>query len=290
MPYYLEKGPVLTLIEKYINRSVPGKRAVLEKLRAAERAAAGPGVDWVKDALPDLWADPAFDAVPKTFPHVLEHWLGFQQNPVTEVWSPAGHATTGYWKDYEGNVNAILLAAFRWALEMALGLMPSETGPGLNPPARIELFWICSAAWFETWVVQRPTPSGQRLVSVIFVTPTHTNAQVSTTPVATSPTTRAGLGHPVPSTERDYELVSAPPAPPRGVPAAVGRDYATWVVTHRRHNLMTTPGNKVKITNTGSETLGVIPAAGGAIWQGSGGPVIVSPSVPAGGAPHTGVI
>ena len=74
--------------------------------------------------------------------------------------------------------------AFRWGLEVSLGLMPHEERPGRRDPADIELFWVCGIHWFEAWVVQRPTTHGGRLVSIIFVTPPHEGATVASSPAA----------------------------------------------------------------------------------------------------------
>jgi hypothetical protein len=289
MPYYLEKGPVLTLIETYINGASPGKRKLLKDLRIAEaNAPASP--DWVTDVLPDLWRDPAFTYVPNITNHIIEHWFGMKKQGGQWRLPQPPEPTTGEWIDYKGDVNAIVRRTLRWALEVSLGLMPGEEGPGRPDPARIELFWLCGFNWFEGWVVQRPAGPGGRVVSVIFATPTHEGSEVAKSPIAHVNTTMGGASaHAVPSRQNDYEVVgfpvaSAAPPPPR--PRAVDRPYGTWVVTHGRHltsdelvnNATPSPMATTTVAPTMAEYTGVDPV------------VLLSPSVPAGGVPYDGVI
>ena len=288
MPYYLEKGPVLTLIETYINRSEPGKRKLLKALRDAENAPDSP--QWVLDTLPQLWADHAFTKAPYITRHIIEHWFGLYEQE--GLWAPRDPPTptTGEWIAYKGDVNAIVRRTLRWALEVSLGLLPGEEGPGRPDPALIELFWLCGFNWFEGWVVQRPAGAGSRVVSVIFVTPPHRGAEVAKSPIAHVDGTMAGASAlAVPSREDDYEVVTfpvatTPPHPPR--PKAVDRPFATWVVTHSRHvtpaelpdNTMPAPIGELSDPPNLAEYTGVDPV------------VVLSPSVPAGGVPYDGLV
>jgi len=293
MPYHLEKGPTLGLIETYLNRA--DKRGVLKALRALE-ADDPDGVGWLETVLPELWDDEAFKKAPTGArgmrEHIIKHWFGYDGTS-GGPWTPGrpAPARTGNWIGYHGDVNRIVRRTFRWGLEVALGLMPDEDRPGRADPAAIELFWVCGVHWFEGWVVQRPTPHGGRLVTIIFVTPAHEGATVASSPLATSPTTRvAGLPNAVPSTEDHYEQVAFPPAAaaagPPARPRAVDRPYATWVVTHERHNRLFPLKNNALGAAVG------LPLAPPTLadYEGVGGPVVVSPSMPAGGVTYDGWI
>src|SRR5918993_5500209 len=142
MPYYLEKGPVLTLIETYINRPHPGQHKVLQVLRDAETNAAAapasavPATGWL-NVLPDLWKDPAFKKMPGITDHIVDHWFGLERGAAGWELPDSSLAETGLWIDYRGDVLGIVRRTLRWALEVSLGLMPDETGPGPSSPARI---------------------------------------------------------------------------------------------------------------------------------------------------------
>jgi hypothetical protein len=290
MPYHLEKGPVLTLIETYINKPQPGKRQVLSALRQAESSApASP--KWVLDALPTLWSDPAFVKVPGITDHIIEHWFGLEKQGTEWVAPSPPKPTTGEWLDYKGDVHTIVRRTLRWALEVSLGLMPGDNGPGRPHPAPIELFWLCGLQWFEGWVVQRPTGNGGRTVTVIFVTPTHLGAEVAKSPIAHVAKTMSGTSaHAAPSKENDYEVVMFPPdpavAPPPPRPKAVDRPYGTWVVTHSNH----VRPDELKNNSEPSVMGGVTDPPTLAEYTGVDPVVVLSPSVPAGGVPYNGVI
>jgi hypothetical protein len=285
MPYYLEKGPVLTLIETYVNKSAAIKWDVLKKLQQAETSL--PSSDWVNDVLPDLWRDHAFTKAAHTPLHIREHWFGY--NADGTPWPSASSRTTGYWHGYKGDVNAIVLLALRYALQVAFEVTPGSnaatgTDPPTNNPAPVELFWVCATNWFEAWVVQRPGPTGGRVVSVVFTTPPHEGAEVAKSPIATAASTMPTTpgGHAVPSKELDYELVGTPPSALGLRPVAVERPYATWVVTHSQHVLTEM---SVLANNSVGKDLGDTTPATFAVYEGLGDTVIISPSLPAGGVP-----
>jgi hypothetical protein len=288
MPYYLEKGPMLLLMENAVNQSPAVRRDALEVLRRAEGQPQS--IDWVDQVIPAFWA---LDAVAKfpnpLYAHVLEDWFGYVQDPQTQEWHPGQGQTTGYWVDYQGDVNSIVRRALIWALEMSLGLAHTDADPHTQQPvvhlqaAPVELLWICNTNWFETWVIQRPTGVNNRLVTVLFATPGHLGAEVSKTPIASSLTVLpGGASHAIPSIEADYQWVNSPTAnaafgPPQIQPAE--RDWATWVITHRQHTAVTVVDNTVA---TGMGEILVLRTR----YTGLGSPVIVSPSLPAGGVTH----
>jgi hypothetical protein len=296
MPYHLEKGATLRLLELYVNKPRPEMRSMLDQLRAAAGSAT-----WLGDAVPDLWQDPRFSFSPAgsgtaTRDEIITKWLGFVPDG-SGGWVPGAGDTTGYWIAYKGDVSEIMRRAFVWALELSLGLAPGGTGPGRQQPWKVEFFWKCPGPWFETWVVNRPVnkrgSEHRGLISVVFMTPSHDLSNVAESPIAEHAKAMvAGTGHPVPSWQDDYEQLGEPfPDPsvtgrPR-VPAE-DRRYATWIVTHADHQ---TTGAVDVTTNTtefadfaewGIPTLN--------IYEGVGDVVIVSPSMAAGGVRQDGTV
>lgn len=313
MPYLLEKGGTLRIFEEYLNTARPQRRAFLEVVRNSHRANNVAGqLDWFVQGPPGLWADPRFalKAVPPSDPpwtgaqerdQLINWWFGFQRNnagqwvtyrsPLRSAGSPP---TTGFWIAYEGEVHRIVCAAVRWALELSLGLGPNDNRPGRDDPLPVEFFWKCLAPWFEAWVLRRPTDgaAGKGLVSVVLVTPTHDGANVSESPIATSPTVvPLGDGSGVPSTGRDYEVLAVDATPgdagAGAAPMAPNRKYAMWVVTHTNQEKS---GAVTVIDNAGDSDIADwgIPVLG--CYKGKGRIVVVSPSMAAGGIKHDGSV
>lgn len=290
MPYHLEKGATLRVLEQYLNGSRTQRRQLLATLRDP---AVGPD-QWLGQGLPNFWADPRFNSSPQgsgaaVLNDVKTRWFGYEQQGAG--WGPvADKETTGYWIAYQGDVATIMRRAFRWAIELSFGLEPGEEGRGRLDPWDIELFWKCPAPWFEAWVVERPV-NGSGLVSIIFVTPSHEYSNVSESPIATAPHSMvANATHPVPSTEDDYEVLGRPnPAAPANRPRvpASDRRWSTWVVTHENHK----PTGMVEIT---SNTVYADFAEWGIprmrIYRGVGDVVVVSPSMAAGGVKQDGAV
>jgi hypothetical protein len=273
MPYHVEKGPTLTLIEKHLNASTLGNKVgILGRMRVQDDADSQTS-DWLRLAMPSLWQDATLlSRAPDTRTRIEQAWFGI------------GDGAGATWVGYSGDVNRIVRRGLRWALEVSLGLTPYDPLPPLpSAPAGapIELLWICGIHWFETWVIQRPGPQGGRIVTVIFLTPAHEGAVVSTTPLATAATTRSSGAYPVPSREPDYLEVAFPPVDT----TAVARGHASWVVTHAQHTPYELLTNNAKGTRLGAQQAPAL-----AYYVGSGGPVVVSPSVPAGGVPRTGTL
>jgi hypothetical protein len=154
MPYHLEKGPTIRLLEQHLNGTADEMRAMLDGLRAS------PGsVAWVLTAIPGLWDDARFNHSPlgsgaAVRDNLLRDWFGFEESG--GAWVPEGGDTTGYWIAYQGDVNEIVRRTLQWALEQSLGIAPGEKGPGRDDPWPIEIFWKCPSPWFEGWVVTRP--------------------------------------------------------------------------------------------------------------------------------------
>jgi hypothetical protein len=301
MPYHLEKGPTIRLLEQHINASAEDMRAMLDAMRASTGS-----IDWVLTGIPGLWDDPRFAHSPlgsgaAVQENLIRNWLGYELT--AGVWQPGAGPTTGYWVAYQGDVNEIVRRTLTWALEQSLGLSPGDTGTGRDDPWAIEIFWKCPTPWFEGWVVTRPVDgragagerAGERrgLVTVIFMTPSHLGANVAESPIAHSATTLPpGISHAIPSWQDDYEVLGEPHPDPAGFPGRplitppIDRPFSSWIVTHRDHM---TVGEVDVTTNTAAAADFAdwgIPLL--SVYAGQGDVVIVSPSVAAGGVPADG--
>lgn len=295
MPYHLEKGPTLRIVEQYLNGGQPVMRQLLNVLRNSVGT-----LDWIENGLTSLWDAPQFSGSPSgsgaaARDEIVTKWFGYS--------NPAGPkdpgTTTGYWIAYDGDVAEIVRRTLCWALEVSLGLEPADNGAGRPVPWPIELFWKCPVPWFEGWVVTRPAPGGHAsaccgatgTVTVVFMTPSHVGANVSESPIATSATAQPDpTKHPVPSWQDDYEVLGeAVPLPGRPRVRAVDRPHATWVVTHANH--LTDQGNVIITSNTAEPSDFAdwgIPQL--SIYRGDGDVVVVAPSLPAGGVTFDGSV
>jgi hypothetical protein len=171
MPYYLEKGPMFSVIEDYLNADTSRAVATLRELR---KSPGDPGYL-------ELWQMPAFGSTnltakppPPYADDFRDKWLGMGPNG----------AADSMWDNYEGDVNGITRLTIRRALEVALGV-PFDAAEVPEAPRQhwpIDLFWKCAQNWFEGWVTHRQlstgppgggksaTPRGH--VVVVFATPT----------------------------------------------------------------------------------------------------------------------
>lgn len=297
MPYHLEKGVTLRLIEQHLNGKRPEMVTKLLALRKEKTPL------WVRDLAPELWQKTAFQELRQMSgadvrTHIFEDWFGFKAPAAEGVptsWPETSRlpGCTGHWIAYNGKVAEIVRNALIWALELALGIAHGahpDTADASAPPREIELFWKCPCPWFEAWLVCRPAGP----VTVFFLTPSHYGSNVAESPLAQPPSAVSGAatassGHPVPNSGRDYEQLIDPPEGSATTSLAHKRDYATWIVTHRNH--IATPD---LVTTTTSTTTTADFAEWGIpqlnIYRGTEEVVTVAPSFTAGGVTRDGKI
>lgn len=234
MPYYLEKGPMFSVIEDYLNADTP--RAV-DTLRELRKADTDPGYL-------ELWEFPAFDSQnlaakppPSYAIDFRDKWLGMD---------PSG-LVPSMWSNYEGDVNGITRLTLRTALEVALGVASDSATVPDAPPRHwpIDLFWKCGQNWFEGWVTHRRLgtgpPVGQQNatardghVVVVFATP----AEGST--IFDRPADHALI-----STSADFAE-----NPTSIVVNGVEREAGLMVVTHRHNQAQ--PSGSIAVIPVGS--------------------------------------
>ncbi len=299
MPYHLEKGPTLRLLESALNGLTKTQlRQRFQRLNAEDTS-----LDWLFGE--EVWADTAFERGPNVngaavVDRIAREWFGYAAQE-DGSYTPQQTPTTGYWIAYQGAVDKVVRRTLAWAVQIALGLESDGTGPSRSTKWEIELFWKCPSPWFEGWVISRPVqppPAGgggkrlnRGLVTVIFMSPPHEGSNVAESPIAVSPKpTKAGIPYRVPSWQADYEQVwpRSQQWPPDKQPRAVDRQYGTWVITHRDH---VKTGTVVLTTNPAVPTDYAdweIPQL--AIYSGVEPVVVVSPSMPAGGVEHDGTV
>ena len=286
MPYHLEKGPLLRIIERHIN----GDRSAMETRLQRLNDRTLPPLAWLAGT-GALWGNAAFDKPgaqpgPTVMENIATEWFGYSRDPQGN-WQPPNPAaeTTGYWIGYKGDVEDIVRGALAWALELAL----AKGGNAVGAPWPIELFWKCPTPWFEAWVAVRPgADESSGSVTVTFMSPSHHGAIVARSPIATSPVASPpGCSHPIPSTQDDYELLGQHPHPVKHRPrvAATSRRYATWVVSQEEHDIEGIPPDM--FTAIAAE-FGELRIPQLARWTGVGNVVVVAPSMAAGGVKHNG--
>ena len=118
--------------------------------------------------------------------HIWEHWLGYTPASFGGVAVPAPGNTTGWWKGWQGDADAILKATFATALKVALGYPSAVSQADLvafkaaeTPTPRwwpVDTLWACGGPLFQgyiEWRSRRECPTTDRggHVTVILATP-----------------------------------------------------------------------------------------------------------------------
>lgn len=262
MPYHLEKGPILSVLESFANDDVNRRKAALAALRANTPLVQVGVVDSTT-----LKGGP-HPTVAALVAHINQHWFGMTKAAdgswqPQAAFDPAQPATTGHWQHYHGPVEQILRETLIRAAEVSLGIDHGAPIPA-KPPQQwpVEFFWKCPQPWFEGWVTWRSHGGGQGQVTVILATPADTGVV---------------LDSPLNGRDRVKNPTSI-----RGRRGQVARQ-GMWVVTATQHTQVTT-------TTTRPGPLGqwVLPMS---MWLGTGPVVTVAPSeqdggVAAGGRPY----
>ena len=162
MPYYLEKGPMFSVVEDYFNADDERATAALTMLRIEDPADPG---------FVELFDMPPFSSTNLTAKPPPPYWQDFRDKWLGK--GPDGQAGM-MWSNYEGDVDLITRRTMRNALEVALGVDADETVPE-HPPRHwpIDLYWKCGQNWFEGWVTYRRfgDQPEQGHVVVVFATP-----------------------------------------------------------------------------------------------------------------------
>ncbi len=252
MPYYLEKGPMLSVIESYVNDDVAHAVTMLRALRIP---AGGLGHT-------ELWDLAPFKASTLVGKPGNPYWQDFR-----DKWCGKGpNLWNGVmWIDYVGDVEGITRLSIRRALETSLGVGTNDDVPD-RPPRHwpLDLYWKCGQNWFEGWVAYRRWGTGARdgHVALTFCTPSEGSIIVD----RPASHVRLHLGP-------DFEV-----DPPNTLHNGLEREAGLMVVTHR-HN-KATPRFQVPVTGIGQPFNVVLNPT---VYVGEQGLVVVAPAEADGG-------
>jgi hypothetical protein len=191
MPYHLEKGPYLSVIESYVNDQASGVTRIVA------------AIGFLRQTPPNFLAtappvtSPAVAPPPPTQPPFLPEsigrlWQGMRQaaNGTWTIRQPPYDATnnlqTGYWNVWYGDAERLIATTLLRALELQIGIMPNAPVPDPSAVTRhwlLNLLWKCPQPWFEGWISWRRSDAspadGQ--VTALLCTPGN-GAQVWGTP------------------------------------------------------------------------------------------------------------
>ena len=255
MPYHLEKGHYLLLLEATLNEGIeavvdddtevtfPGlarRCSMLEYMRGvvARPCSLTDGESEDDGVLmwPEFMSDD--DVGFPIFEIIAEDWFGYRiRNNGTFNTSPHPNKPTGMWDGYQGNVERIVANVMVRCLEVSLGLDHDAPIPEGAPPRSWPLYFFfkCQQPFFEGWVTWQCHSVNRRAagqVTVIFATPGH-NHPVSDHPIPID-SNHDHRDDQVHTLRNDGEFleepVSAPAADVGGQP-----HQGVWVVTHRDH-------------------------------------------------------
>ena len=255
MPYHLEKGHFLLLLEDTLNQGIeavvdddsiasfPGlerRYSMLDYMRGVLARPCdvrhGESPDGSSLRWPGWMSDQAVSF--GAFEIVATEWFGYRIRPDGRLdTEPRPNKPTGMWDGYQGNVERIMANVLVRCIEVSLGLDHDAPIPD-GPPVRawpLYFFFKCQQPFFEGWVTWQCHSVHRRAagqVTVIFATPGH-NHPVSDHPV---PIVANGehRDHLIPTLRNDGEFrenpTTASAADSNGDP-----HQGVWVVTHRDH-------------------------------------------------------
>jgi hypothetical protein len=255
MPYHLEKGHYLLLLEATLNEGIeavvdddaaitfPGlsrRYSMLEYMRGVVARPCNPNHGESEAGSLLMWPDFMSDADVgfPIFRIIAEEWFGYRIRPDGSLdTKPHPNKPTGMWDGYQGNVERIIANALVRCLEVSLGLDHNAPLPTAAPPRSwpIYFFFKCQQPFFEGWVTWQCHSVNRRAagqVTVMFATPGH-NHPVSDHPI---PIDLDGdhKDDYVPTLRNDGEFkiepVQAKADDLNGQP-----HQGVWVVTHRDH-------------------------------------------------------
>jgi hypothetical protein len=163
MPYNLEKGPYLAMLEDLMNRD-PVR--CLRSLRMIDQ----PVTALLRELNEEIPGGP-HGTTAELADHIDQHWFGLDSSP-----GEPSRGTSRYWSNWRGDAQSIARETLVRAIEVALDIEHGARPP--RSPSRrwhISLLTSCGIRWFEGWVTwQRlgdAPEAGQ--VSVLILTPTH---------------------------------------------------------------------------------------------------------------------
>jgi hypothetical protein len=163
MPYNLEQGPYLAMLEDLINRD---PQRCLRSLRDPEK----PLTDILRHPAINIQGGP-YQTTAQLADHIDTDWFGIKPD------SPEPTGTSRYWSYWRGDAQGIVRETILRAVEVALGLDHDEPLGAGEPRQRwhISLLTACGIRWFEGWISWRRVSNAAEggHVVIFLLTPTH---------------------------------------------------------------------------------------------------------------------
>jgi hypothetical protein len=190
MPYHFHKGHTWQTIDRYLSthdldKRAERKAALLEALR--NRRTYPRFTDVFRVIRPTSYRPPGSgpDPVDALVEHMNEDWFGLHKDGKT--WRPqrpysAENNTTGFWRNWYGDAEAIVRETTGRAIEVSFGLehgadIPTERKRVTDRSVRrnwpIEFWWLCGMRWFHSSITWRHVKERERdgCVVVTWITP-----------------------------------------------------------------------------------------------------------------------
>jgi hypothetical protein len=161
MPYNLERGPYLAMLEDLLNKE---PLHCLDSLRDHDK----PVTALLRDLVVPIDGGPYPDTS-RLADHIDHDWFGIPPG------GAGAEGTSRYWDYWEGDAQGIARETLVRALEVALGLEHEEAAAGATRRWPISILTACAIRWFEGWVYWRridAEPEGGHIV-VLVLTPSH---------------------------------------------------------------------------------------------------------------------
>jgi hypothetical protein len=162
MPYNLERGPYLEMLEDLINRD---PHRCLRSLRQPDQ----PVTALLRDPPVRISGGPYPDTA-LLADHIDRDWFGIE--PGSDGATPVSR----YWAYWRGDAQGIVRETMIRAIEVALGLDHGELPPATDRRHwTVSILTACGIRWFEGWISWRRvggTPDAGHVV-VLLLTPTH---------------------------------------------------------------------------------------------------------------------
>jgi hypothetical protein len=163
MPYNLEQGPYLSMLESLINND---PQSCLDSLRDDSKSVTA----LLRDRRANIVGGGDYKNSAELADHIDREWLGLR---------PGGDpsaATSRYWPYWHGDAENIIRETLIRAIEVALGLDHGEpVSTASHQPWYVSLLTACGIRWFEGWVSWRQIGSNAANghVLVLLLTPSH---------------------------------------------------------------------------------------------------------------------
>jgi hypothetical protein len=244
MPYIIDKGPGIALIEQVLNTA---PEPDLVKFVQAMRN----GAPDVVTAFAETLLHPGQLAPNGNDPA----WWYVAPQPGGNAMSMRDHFThhwyvqpsTAWWSNFDGPVERIMAEAMARAVEISLGVDIPAAGAAPAAVRRwpIDMWWTCGAPRFDVQLTWMQPPAGPPLVRFLVITPGFEGAtlfpDITIDPTTIDPAGKLGQYRLAPADARNYKANPRLDAPATydapGDGSFVSHSRGAWMVSARDHEL-----------------------------------------------------